>query len=301
MAKTIGFDLGVGSIGSAIRNTELSSQFPNQLEYFGADIFDSGVISDQESNAAHRSSIARTRRLYDTRRRKLWATLHLLLDYGLCPIEKKSLFKWETYDKKKGHKREYPINDILFNNWIKLDFDGDGSPDYSSPFQLRKELVSTQLDFSQTVNRYKLGRALYHIAQHRGFKSTKGEKINEQIDDNISFEESSGDYMKKSEEKKSSILRDYMKAHNLTTVGEAFADLELNGKRIRESEFQAVRSQLIEEIKTIFQFQKGLQNEIDLLTKLISTKKGCGTIFYTKSHSQKGSIGKCCLEPQKQR
>ena len=63
MAKTIGFDLGVGSIGSAIRNTELSSQFPNQLEYFGADIFDSGVISDQESNAAHRSSIARTRRL----------------------------------------------------------------------------------------------------------------------------------------------------------------------------------------------------------------------------------------------
>lgn len=58
MAKTIGFDLGVGSIGSAIRNTELSSQFPNQLEYFGADIFDSGVISDQESNAAHRSSIA---------------------------------------------------------------------------------------------------------------------------------------------------------------------------------------------------------------------------------------------------
>ena len=48
MAKTIGFDLGVGSIGSAIRNTELSSQFPNQLEYFGADIFDSGVISDQE-------------------------------------------------------------------------------------------------------------------------------------------------------------------------------------------------------------------------------------------------------------
>lgn len=301
MAKTIGFDLGVGSIGSAIRNTELSSQFPNQLEYFGADIFDSGVISDQESNAAHRSSIARTRRLYDTRRRKLWATLHLLLDYGLCPIEKKSLFKWETYDKKKGHKREYPINDILFNNWIKLDFDGDGSPDYSSPFQLRKELVSTQLDFSQTVNRYKLGRALYHIAQHRGFKSTKGEKINEQIDDNISFEESSGDYMKKSEEKKSSILRDYMKAHNLTTVGEAFADLELNGKRIRESDFQAVRSQLIEEIKTIFQFQKGLQNEIDLLTKLISTKKGCGTIFYTKSHLQKGSIGKCCLEPQKQR
>ena len=31
MAKTIGFDLGVGSIGSAIRNTELSSQFPSNV------------------------------------------------------------------------------------------------------------------------------------------------------------------------------------------------------------------------------------------------------------------------------
>ena len=67
-----------------------------------------------------------------------------------------------------------------FHSWIILDFNGDGKPDYSSPYQLRRELVSVQLDFNQPIDRYKLGRALYHIAQHRGFKSSKGETIAEQ-------------------------------------------------------------------------------------------------------------------------
>ena len=48
-----------------------------------------------------------------------------------------SLEKWSVYDKNRKLKREYPIDDIAFNQWIKLDFNGDGISDYSSPFQLR--------------------------------------------------------------------------------------------------------------------------------------------------------------------
>ena len=91
-----------------------------------------------------------------------------------------SLEQWRTYDKKKKLFRQYPIDDKAFHSWIILDFNGDGKPDYSSPYQLRRELVSVQLDFNQPIDRYKLGRALYHIAQHRGFKSSKGETIAEQ-------------------------------------------------------------------------------------------------------------------------
>ena len=90
------------------------------------------------------------------------------------------LDKWRKYDKKKGLKRQYPIHAQGFEQWVRLDFNGDGKADYSSPYQLRAELMQQQFDFTQQGDRYKLGRALYHIAQRRGFKSSKGETIKEQ-------------------------------------------------------------------------------------------------------------------------
>ena len=193
--------------------------------------------------------------------------------------------------RKKKLFRQYPIDDKAFHSWIILDFNGDGKPDYSSPYQLRRELVSVQLDFNQAIDRYKLGRALYHIAQHRGFKSSKGETIAEQEkqeDDskknkNNVLTEGNVDVvnaMKASEEKLSKGLLAYMQQHNLKTVGAAFAQLEDEGIRIRNnSEYKAIRSQHQDEIKEIFKFQKGLSEETQLLETLISEKQGVGTIF----------------------
>ena len=45
-----------------------------------------------------------------------------------------SLEQWRTYDKKKKLFRQYPIDDKAFHSWIILDFNGDGKPDYSSPY-----------------------------------------------------------------------------------------------------------------------------------------------------------------------
>lgn len=176
--KVLGLDLGTNSIGSSVRNLDLSDDLKGQLEFFSSDIFRSSV--NKESNgreyslAAQRSAHSRSRGLNEARRRKLWATLDLLIKYGFCPMSPDSLMRWRTYDKQRGLFREYPIDDKDFNAWILLDFDGDGKPDYSSPYQLRRELVTHQFDFNQPIERYKLGRALYHIAQHRGFKSSKG-------------------------------------------------------------------------------------------------------------------------------
>lgn len=311
MEKIIGFDLGTGSIGTAVRNLLKGDTLKEQLEYFSSDVFDSGNGQSGEfSLAAERSKDRRARRLYDTRRRKLWATLHVLLEYNLCPISKESLHKWETYNKELGLKREYPIDDEAFNRWIKLDFDGDGTPDYLTPFHLRRELVSVQLDFCIDFNRYKLGRALYHIAQHRGFKSSKGETVKEQEKElegakSIKKSEEENDLssiMKASESKKSKDLLQYMKEHACTTVGSALACLLDEGVRIRNSKYEAVRSQLIEEIKEIFKYQKGLIYEEELCNKLISIKKGEGCIFAKNGpRTNKSSIGKCTFEENKYR
>ena len=309
--KVLGLDLGTNSIGSAVRNLDLSDDLQWQLEFFSSDIFRSSV--NKESNgreyslAAQRSAHRRSRGLNEVRRRRLWATLNLLIKHGFCPMSSESLMRWCTYDKRKGLFREYPIDDKDFNAWILLDFNGDGRPDYSSPYQLRRELVTCQFDFEQPIERYKLGRALYHIAQHRGFKSSKGETLSQQ---ETNSKPSSTDEipdvagaMKASEEKLSKGLSTYMKEHNLLTVGAAFAQLEDEGVRVRNNnDYRAIRSQFQHEIETIFNFQQGLSVESELYERLISEKKNVGTIFYKRPlRSQRGNVGKCTLERSKPR
>jgi len=309
--KVLGLDLGTNSIGSAVRNLGLSDDLQWQLEFFSSDIFRSSV--NKESNgreyslAAQRSAHRRSRGLNEVRRRRLWATLNLLIKHGFCPMSSESLMRWCTYDKRKGLFREYPIDDKDFNAWILLDFNGDGRPDYSSPYQLRRELVTRQFDFEQPIERYKLGRALYHIAQHRGFKSSKGETLSQQ---ETNSKPSSTDEipdvagaMKASEEKLSKGLSTYMKEHNLLTVGAAFAQLEDEGVRVRNNnDYRAIRSQFQHEIETIFKFQQGLSVESELYERLISEKKNVGTIFYKRPlRSQRGNVGKCTLERSKPR
>ena len=306
--KTLGLDLGTNSIGISLRNPALGDNLKEQLEYFSSDIFEAGVGTDKSgefSYAAQRTTFRSARRLKLHRRRRLQATLRLLMDHNLCPLSEDSYKQWSVYNKTQNLKREYPIGDEGFNRWIKLDFNADGKPDYTSPYQLRCELATTQLDFSSPENKFKLGRALYHIAQRRGFKSSKGETIAEQ-EKNEKFSANSDDLeqeMKKSEMKRSKGLRELLETQGLKTIGQAFAYLESQGTRIRNNEdIQATRDLYEKEITYIFNFQKELSIESKLYKRLVSTKKGEGTIFYKNPlRSQKGLVGKCTLEPKKGR
>lgn len=309
MSKILGLDLGTNSIGIAIRNTDNGKNLEEQLERFAVTRFKSGVGNGQSgefSYAAERTSHRSPRHLYQARKYRIWATLKILIEYGYCPLSKDDLEKWSKYDKAKGLKRQYPVNAEKFEQWVRLDFDGDGDIKYSSPFQLRAELMEKQFDFSNETDRFKLGRALYHIAQRRGFRSSKGETIKEQEqaenDTNLENEIDLSTELKKSEEKKSGKLVSYMKEHNLPTIGCAFHHLEKSGIRVRNSEYQAVRSQYKDEIAAIFSFQNGLNIDSDFYKRIISEKKNEGTIFYKRPlRSQKGLVGKCTLEPKKAR
>lgn len=180
--KILGIDLGTNSIGLSLRDLDNGNQLKNQLVYFSSFVFRSGVGKNKKgkefSYAAERTQYRMAHRRLQSRHRRLWATLQLLIENDCCPLSMESLMKWKKY-KKDGEGHIYPIDDVSFDNWIKLDFDADGKPDYTSPYQLRKALTEQQFDFNQQVDRYKLGRALYHIAQRRGFKSSIGESLNE--------------------------------------------------------------------------------------------------------------------------
>lgn len=95
--KILGLDLGTSSIGLALRDVDHGENLKDQLVYFSSDIFKAGVGKDKTgeySFAAERTKHRQSRRLYQTRRLKLWSTLHLLKKYDLCPISDESLHQY---------------------------------------------------------------------------------------------------------------------------------------------------------------------------------------------------------------
>ena len=304
--KILGLDLGTNSIGISVRDTQKLGPLTNQLEYFSSYIFPSGVGSEKGtefSYAAQRTKYRSSRRLYQSRRYRIWSTLDLLIKNNCCPLTMEQLDSWRTYDKSQNLFRHYPTEAKEFEQWIRLDFDNDGIPEYSSPYQLRAELMERQFDFNNQIERYKLGRALYHIAQRRGFKSSKGSTLQEQESIAKGEEYDLSNELKKSEIEKSKGLDMFMKEHNCPTVGCAFYAMEKEGMRVRANEqMQAVRSMYEDEIQQIFIYQNGLNTDSEFFKQLTSKKKGEGTIFYKRPlRSQKGTVGNCTLEKNKSR
>ena len=94
MGKILGLDLGTNSIGWSLRNTQLPD---NQTEKVGVITFNKGVGNSKTgeySYAAERTKKRSTRRLYQSRKYRLWATLEVLIKEGYCPLSIEGLNKW---------------------------------------------------------------------------------------------------------------------------------------------------------------------------------------------------------------
>ncbi|MBS1641624.1 MAG: hypothetical protein JST94_08040 [Bacteroidetes bacterium] len=316
--KILALDLGSNSIGGTIRDlTDRKNQFKKTTVI----TFETGVGKDDYgrftlSHAAERTSKRSLRRLYQSRKYKLWETLEVLRKENYCPINEKSLERWKQYDKSEAIKgnggRAYPIDDVKFNNWIKLDFNNDGIPDYSSPYELREELATAKLDFTNEENRYKLGRALYHIAQHRGFKSSKKlQNADDEKDENNGevYDKLKGAEGKKTKKLWEAIAKLSIGINETITIGQAFSQIEKSNKenganiRIRKELHQFVtRKMLMHEVDTIFKFQEISFGSIFKNKKGEEIKISQSPMFWQRPlRSQKGTIGKCTLETNKYR
>ncbi len=164
MSKILGLDLGTNSIGWAIIEKD-----ENQISLVdkGVRIFSEGVKTKkgiESSRASERTGFRSARRIKFHRKLRKYETLKVLVNNNMCPLSLEEVKNW----RKTGFK-EYPLNPE-FIKWLRTDDNLNINP-YFFRDKASKEKVP----------KLELGRALYHIAQRRGFLSNRLDQTAEGI------------------------------------------------------------------------------------------------------------------------
>lgn len=263
--RTLGLDLGTNSIGWAVLDTSCAEPIVAK----GVQIFDKGVGEEKnnEFSLASKRTVYRAARK-GKRRRKLrkMLTLQVLVDQGMCPgLTSDDIKRWKE-------EKVYPRHPD-FLAWLSTKAaTADQQPE--DPYTYRALCAATPLDLTIAENRYKLGRAFYHLAQRRGYKSNR-----------VSGEDKDGAVEGK--------IRELNEKRGSKTLGQFFHDEAFGRERIRGAGHYTSRKQYEEEYRKICEVQ-GLSPEL-------REKLGQVLFWQRPLKSQKGSVGPCVLEPRRTR
>lgn len=267
--RILGIDTGTNSIGWSIVEYD-SEALENKYTLIdkGVNIFQEGVKIEkgiESSKAAEKTAHKHQRVGYWRRKNRKIKLLKLLIENNLCPpLLLEDLKKWRS-------KKEYPL-DKNFMEWQRTD-----DNDNKNPYYYRNLCLSEKLDLSDITNRYKVGRAIYHLNQRRGFLSNRKEeaKASEGIvkDDINSLTKSIQD-------------------NGMEYLGQYFYKLYQNHEKIR-SKYTSRIEHYEKELLAICKKQ-GLSDELteDIRKTILSQRP---------LKSQKQNIGKCVFEPSKPR
>lgn len=267
MAKVLGIDTGTNSIGWAI--VEKTDEGCKLLDK-GVHIFQEGVKIEkgiESSKAAERTSHRSIRVRYHRIRMRKINLLNILIKNHLCPpLSDEELKNWKL-------KKEYPLNE-MFMHWQRTDDKVNKNPYYN-----RHKCLNEKLDLDRPVDRYILGRALYHLVQRRGFLSNR-----KSPDDSDTGKVKEG----------ISSLSDEMQKAGYEYLGDYFYYLYNKGEKIR-SKYTAREGHYLKEFKAIC-------NKQELYTRLgsdVVTSIEKAIFSQRPLKSQKGQVGKCVFEKNK--
>lgn len=167
--RVLGLDTGTNSLGWAVVDKHDDGSY--ELIKRGSLIFQEGVKIEkgiESSKAAERTGHRALRKQYFRRRLRKIEVLKVLVKYGWCPmVSNKELQLWHT-------KKQYPKNET-FMLWQRTNDNID-----KNPYYYRHKCLHTQLDLTNPSEAYILGRAIYHLAQRRGFKSNRLDQSEDQ-------------------------------------------------------------------------------------------------------------------------
>ncbi|HAF07883.1 MAG: type II CRISPR RNA-guided endonuclease Cas9 [bacterium] len=266
MKYTLGLDLGYNSIGWAILENDENGS-PIKLFNAGVHIFEPSIEDieidgkGKTKNVKRREARLRRRQLF-RKTKRLEKLLNFFIQEGFFQNQK-----------------------VLINDpFERAEFLYQLDKKSRNPYILRREALDNRLSLEE------IARIFYHIAQHRGFKSTKRE-----------LAEMNKDEKKKKEDgiiqSEINTLKEEIKKNSCRTLGEYFAKLFENGEKIRGRHTD--RKMYEEEFQKIFNKQKEFYPNI--FTDEFK-KKLYKLIFHQRElKSQKDKVGFCSLERGKKR
>ena len=267
--RILGIDTGTNSIGWSIVEYD-SEVLENKYTLIdkGVNIFQEGVKIEkgiESSKAAEKTGHKHQRVGYWRRKIRKIRLLKLLIENNLCPpLPLEDLKKWRS-------KKEYPL-DENFMEWQRTD-----DNENKNPYYYRNLCLSEKLDLSDITNRYKVGRAIYHLNQRRGFLSNRKEEAKASegvVKDDINS------------------LTKSIQDNGMEYLGQYFYKLYQNHEKIR-SKYTSRIEHYEKELLAICKKQ-GLSDELteDIRKTILSQRP---------LKSQKHNIGKCVFEPSKSR
>lgn len=268
--RILGIDTGTNSLGWAV--VERNDDGVYSLLRKGSLIFQEGVKVEkgiESSKAADRTSHRASRKHYFRRRLRKIEVLRVLVKYGWCPgLSNEQLHLWHT-------KKQYP-NSEAFMVWQRTNENLE-----QNPYYYRHVCLHEKLDLSENTKAYVLGRALYHLAQRRGFLSNRLDQSEE--DETGKVKSSISELSKQMEETGCQYLGDYFyklysEQGNQVRIRNRYTDREAHYKK----EFYA-----------ICQTQELSEEQIKELERAL--------YFQRPLKSQRQGVGKCTFEKSRQR
>lgn len=268
--KILGIDTGTNSLGWAV--VERNDDNTYTLLRKGSLIFQEGVKIEkgiESSKAADRTSHRATRKHYFRRRLRKIEVLKVLVRYGWCPkLTDEQLRLWHT-------KKQYPASEA-FMAWQRTNENLE-----QNPYYYRHVCLHDKLDLSNEAEAYILGRAMYHLAQRRGFLSNRLDTSEDGETGKV----------------KSSIseLSNQMKEAGCEYLGDYFYKLySEQGNRVRiRNRYTDREAHYKKEFYAICHTQESSEGQINELERAL--------YFQRPLKSQRKGVGKCTFEPRSPR
>ncbi len=268
--RILGLDTGTNSLGWAVVDKLNNGEY--KLIRRGSLIFQEGVKiekGNESSKASERTAHRALRKQYFRRRLRKIEVLKTLIKYQLCPmLTDEQLHEWHVH-------KVYPQTDA-FLEWQRTNDNED-----KNPYFYRYKCLSQKLNLDLQDDRYALGRAMYHLAQRRGFLSNRLETTEENETGKV----------------KEGIteLSQAMEAAHCTYLGEYFYKLyKEKGNKVRIRKHYTDREEHFEkEFNAICQ----KQNLPDEMKQALHR----ALYFQRPLKSQRQGVGRCSFEPLRPR
>lgn len=270
MKRILGIDTGTNSLGWAVVEKQENGDY--SLVMKGCLIFQEGVKIEkgiESSKASERTSHRALRKGYFRRRLRKIQVLKVLVKYRWCPaLTDEQLHLWHT-------KKQYPRSEA-FMAWQRTNDNLEANPYY-----YRHVCLHEELDLEHEAERYILGRALYHLAQRRGFLSNRLD----QSEDDDSGAVKGG----------IKSLNEKMEAAGCDYLGDYFYQLyNEKGNRVRiRTHYTDREEHYKKEFYAICERQHLTENQVKELERAL--------YFQRPLKSQRLGVGKCTFEPRKPR